>query len=157
MRRALILLALTSLTIAAACDDKKAAAATTTASEKPAAKTEKPATPPAAKPAAAPAEKPGDVKDPAAEAATILATRCAACHGTTGNGDGPAAAGLDPKPRKYSDKKWQASVTDEFLAKVIVEGGAANKLSPLMTANPDLKAKPKVVAELVKAIRAFAK
>ena len=146
MRRALILVAISALTLVAACDDKKAAAGDT----KPTATDAKPAEKPAEKPVAKPA-------DPAAEAATILATRCAACHGTTGMGDGPAAAGLNPKPRSYKDAAWQKTVTDDFLAKVIVEGGAMHKLSPLMTANPDLAAKPKVVAELVKAIRAFGK
>jgi len=28
---------------------------------------------------------------------------CAACHGVTGRGDGPAAAALNPKPRNYRE------------------------------------------------------
>lgn len=110
------------------------------------------AKPTGAKPAGT---KPGDVEGPAKEAATLLASRCAACHGTAGKGDGPAAGGLNPKPRSFGDPAWQKSVTDEHLAKVIVEGGAAVGKSPLMTANPDLKDKPEVVKALVKAIRAF--
>lgn len=92
-----------------------------------------------------------------AEANTKFATLCATCHGLTGKGDGVAAAALNPKPRNYSDKAWQASVTDEAIAKTIVEGGAAVGKSPLMTANPDLKDKPEVVKALVAKIRAFGK
>ena len=82
-------------------------------------------------------------------------TLCVTCHGATGKGDGPGAAALNPKPRSFADPAWQSSVTDEHIEKVIVEGGAAVGKSALMTANPDLKDKPEVVKELVKAIRAF--
>ncbi len=92
---------------------------------------------------------------PAAEAKTIFDTRCATCHGKTGKGDGVAAANLPVKPTSYADAAWQASVKDDFLAKIIVEGGGAVGKSPLMAANPDLKAKPEVVKELVKLVRSF--
>ncbi len=92
-----------------------------------------------------------------AEAITIFNTRCAACHGIDGHGDGVAAAALNPKPRSYSDKAWQASVDDSMIAKVIVEGGAAIGKSPMMTANPDLKDKPEVVKALVAKIRTYNK
>src|SRR4051794_10610951 len=49
------------------------------------------------------------------KAQAIFNERCAACHGTDGNGKGPAAAALNPKPRNYTDKAWQAGVTDEQL------------------------------------------
>lgn len=90
-----------------------------------------------------------------AEAATLFAQRCAMCHGTSGLGDGVAAANLNPKPRNYTDAAWQASVTDDYLAKVIVEGGGAVGKSMLMPGNPDLKDKPQLVAGIVKVIRAF--
>ncbi|MDA1258990.1 MAG: hypothetical protein O3A20_00045 [Planctomycetota bacterium] len=82
---------------------------------------------------------------------------CATCHGTSGKGDGAAAAALNPKPRDYTDKAWQKTVTDEFLTKIIVQGGAAVGKSMLMPANADLADKPEVVAGLVKIIRGFAK
>lgn len=81
---------------------------------------------------------------------------CATCHGATGGGDGPASAPLDPKPRTFRDRAWQASVTDEHIAKVMVEGGAAVGKSPLMPPHPQLKGKPEVVQELVARIRRFA-
>ncbi|MFZ9887389.1 MAG: c-type cytochrome, partial [Myxococcota bacterium] len=92
----------------------------------------------------------------AEEAASIFKTRCVICHGESGKGDGATAAALNPKPRDYTDAAWQASVTDEQLAKAIVEGGAAVGKSALMPANPDLAGKPEVVAEIVKIIRGFA-
>jgi mono/diheme cytochrome c family protein len=58
---------------------------------------------------------------------------CATCHGPAGAGDGPAAAGLNPKPRPLGDAEWQAGVEDDYLKKVITQGGAAVGLSPLMT------------------------
>jgi mono/diheme cytochrome c family protein len=59
---------------------------------------------------------------------------CSACHGPTGRGDGPAAAGLKPKPRSFADAQWQASVNDEHLRTVISKGGPAVGLAPTMTA-----------------------
>lgn len=84
-------------------------------------------------------------------------TRCAACHGTSGKGDGPGAAALNPKPRDYTDKSWQASVTDEQIKKAILLGGAAVGKSPIMPGSPDLDSKPEVVDGLVKIVRGFAK
>lgn len=103
------------------------------------------------------APQPTASADPAAEAKTKFETLCATCHGTTGMGDGAAAGGLDPKPRSYSDPEWQKSVTDEHLAKVIVEGGPAVGKSPLMPPSADLKDKPEVVKELIKMIRSYKK
>jgi cytochrome c553 len=98
-----------------------------------------------------------ELRGDAREAQTIFATRCIMCHGKTGGGDGPAAPSLNPKPRNYADATWQASVSDDELKKAITDGGAAVGKSMLMPPNPDLKAKPAVVDELVKLIRSFAK
>ena len=84
-------------------------------------------------------------------------TLCSTCHGQSGTGDGVAAASLNPKPRNYTDKAWQASVTDDQIRKIIVEGGAAVGKSQLMPASPQLKDKPEVVNELVNIVRGFAK
>ncbi len=126
----------------------------------------------------APAKKKGDDKAPTAalakknpekkpavaagdaaakEAEQLWSTLCVTCHGKTGAGDGPGAAALNPKPRSFGDAAWQAATTDERIGKVIIGGGPAVGLSPLMTPNPQLKAKPEVLAELVKKIRAFKK
>jgi hypothetical protein len=70
-----------------------------------------------------------------------------------GKGDGAAAASLNPRPRNLANNEWQASVTDDHIRKIIVGGGQAVGKSPTMTANPDLKDKPKIVNGLVKIIR----
>ena len=102
------------------------------------------------------AAPPGGAKqDPAVEAEQIFTQRCSVCHGMNGKGDGPGAAALNPKPRNYTDPKWQASVTDDHIAKTIVEGGAAVGKSPLMVPNADLKDKPEVVKALVAKVRSF--
>lgn len=108
---------------------------------------------PAAQAPAAPAQ--AAAVSPAEEAKKTFETLCATCHGTSGKGDGTAAANLDPKPRDYTDKAWQASVTDEELAKIILEGGAAVGKSALMPPNPQFKDKPEVITELVKIVRSF--
>ena len=112
----------------------------------------KPAPPPAPAPPAPPAAAP----DPTVEANTVFLQRCSVCHGMDGKGNGPGAAALNPKPRDYTDATWHKSVTDDAIAKVIVEGGASIGKSPLMVANADLKDKPDVVKALVAKIRSFA-
>ena len=92
---------------------------------------------------------------PTEEAQTTFKTVCATCHGEGGLGNGPAAAALSPKPRNYTDKTWQASVTDDQIRQTIVMGGAAVGKSPVMPAQPQLKEKPEVVAALVQIIRTF--
>lgn len=104
----------------------------------------------AAKAPAAPAAPPAPVISPAAqaEATEIFTTRCGACHGKEGKGNGPAAIGFNPKPRNFTDAVWQASVTDEHIEKIIVYGGAAVGKNPAMPPNPDLMAKKETVAAL---------
>lgn len=91
------------------------------------------------------------------EADQVWNSRCVSCHGNAGKGDGPAAAALDPKPRSFSSVKWQASVNDDHIKKVIVGGGSAIGKSALMAPNPDLKGKDAVLDLLVKKVRSFAK
>lgn len=57
---------------------------------------------------------------------------CASCHGITGKGDGPAAAALPVKPTNLTDGEDLNAEPDEFLFKIIKEGGASVGKSPLM-------------------------
>ena len=50
---------------------------------------------------------------------------CASCHGETGEGDGPVAQALSPKPARHSDGAYMNPLTDTYLFKVIKFGGAA--------------------------------
>jgi len=87
--------------------------------------------------------------------ATTFKALCATCHGETGLGDGPGAAALDPKPRTFTDKNWQTSVTDDHIKKVILYGGFAVGKSAAMPAQPQLRSKPEVLDALVAHVRKF--
>lgn len=89
------------------------------------------------------------------EAQQIFSTRCTTCHGQTGQGDGPASAGLTPQPRNFQDHEWQESVANDHIERIIVYGGAAVGKSPAMPPNPDLQSKPEVVAALRQHIRSL--
>ncbi|MEO8875316.1 MAG: c-type cytochrome [Polyangiaceae bacterium] len=91
--------------------------------------------------------------DPKA-AEVLFQSRCVACHGAGGHGDGPGSVALNPKPRNYTDAAWQSTVTDEEIKKAILYGGAAVGKSPNMPANPDLDGKPELDG-LVKIVRGF--
>ena len=67
-----------------------------------------------------------------AAGAKLYAQYCSTCHGKTGLGDGPGAAGLNPKPRNFRNPKLLKSKNDEDLFKVIGKGGPALGLSPAM-------------------------
>ena len=63
--------------------------------------------------------------DPVALGNKVYQERCALCHGPEGKGDGPAAAGLNPKPRNHTDGKYMNSRTDAQLLEVIHHGKGA--------------------------------
>ena len=84
-----------------------------------------------------------------ADARSFFKTRCAACHGTYGRGDGPAAPGLNPRPRDLSDSAWKGDANKQRVLDVIVKGGPGVGLSPLMPAFPDLQSDPGLLAALV--------
>lgn len=89
------------------------------------------------------------------EATQIFATRCTPCHGPSGAGDGPASAGLTPRPRNFHDAAWQGSVTDDYIERIIQYGGAGVGKSPAMPANPDLMERAVVVAALREHVRSM--
>lgn len=66
------------------------------------------------------------------DGAALFTQNCVACHGPTGAGDGPAAAAFDPKPRKLGAADIMAKISDDQIAKVVKDGGAAHGKSPLM-------------------------
>ncbi len=94
-----------------------------------------------------------ETSDAGKQAASIYSMRCAACHGQSGKGDGNLAAALNPKPRDLTTAKWQDSVTDEYIEKIILSGGSAVGKSMMMPGNPDLASKPEVVGQLRAIVR----
>lgn len=61
-------------------------------------------------------------------------TYCAPCHGATGNGDGPLAAMLAPRPAQHSDAAFMDGLSDDYLFRFVKEGGPAFGKSALMGA-----------------------
>jgi mono/diheme cytochrome c family protein len=57
---------------------------------------------------------------------------CAACHGASGKGDGPAAAGLPVKPRNHTDAAYMGKLKDQQIFDTIKKGGQAVGKSPIM-------------------------
>lgn len=90
-----------------------------------------PAQPESAAPTAAPAEAATATPD-SAKGEQLYATYCSSCHGARGAGDGPVAAGLDPKPAKHTNGEYMNALSNEHLFKVTKEGGPAVGKSPLM-------------------------
>lgn len=93
--------------------------------------------------------------DPEEAARIVFEERCARCHGASGGGDGPDAVELWQPPTNFRDPEWQASVTDERIEEVIVQGGEATGLSRWMPAYPELANGPEVVAALRRQIRSY--
>lgn len=52
----------------------------------------------------------------------IYETRCASCHGATGNGDGFAAAGMVPAPPAFADHQLMADVTPALMYRIVSVG-----------------------------------
>jgi cytochrome c553 len=76
--------------------------------------------------------------DPEATSAgsKLFIANCATCHGESGDGDGPASAGLDPKPAPLSDGEMLSDLSDAYLYWRIAEGGIAD---PFKSAMPSWK------------------
>lgn len=113
-------------------------------------KVETPPPAPKAEPAANPA-------DDAKAAVEIFNNRCVPCHGPQGGGDGPASAGLTPKPANFTSPEWQAKVTDTHIETIIQYGGSAVGKSPAMPPNPDLVEKQGIVKALRAHLRSLKK
>lgn len=68
------------------------------------------------------------------EGEALYRANCAACHGDTGEGNGPAAAGMSPPPANIRWVSSRPMASDAYLMWAISEGGAG-----LGTAMPAFK------------------
>lgn len=75
-----------------------------------------------------------DTKGDPAKGETHYKTLCVSCHGEKGDGNGPAGAALTPKPTSFTDPANADRLTEDYVYKMVKEGGAANGKSPLMVA-----------------------
>ncbi len=57
---------------------------------------------------------------------------CFVCHGPNGLGDGPAAVGLDPSPRNFTNAAFHRARTDGELMWVLKNGSAGTAMVPLV-------------------------
>lgn len=62
---------------------------------------------------------------------------CSICHGRKGKGDGPAAGGLEPKPRDFTrnDGQWMNQQPNKRLFQIIKQGGRHPDISQAMPAH----------------------
>jgi mono/diheme cytochrome c family protein len=80
---------------------------------------------------------------------------CAACHGASGKGDGPAAAGLQTKPRNHTDAAYMNKLKDQQVFEIIKKGGQGVGKSPLMPAW-ESQLKDEEIRDMVAYIRTLA-
>ena len=66
--------------------------------------------------------------------AQVYANNCAACHGTRGNGDGPAGTQLSPPPADLTWLSRSHMVGDQYVYWTVEEGG-----KPVGSAMPSFK------------------
>jgi mono/diheme cytochrome c family protein len=59
---------------------------------------------------------------------------CSQCHGEDGRGEGPDAAGLNPRPADFTDQEQMQENTDGYLLWRISDGGDFDPYNSLMTA-----------------------
>jgi mono/diheme cytochrome c family protein len=84
-------------------------------------------------------------------------TFCFTCHGDKGEGNGPAGAALNPKPANFTDKVRAAAGTDEYIYKMVKNGGAANGKSPYMVAWGETLGDDQKVRDVAAFVRTFSK
>ena len=73
-------------------------------------------------------------EEAAAAGKTIFEANCVPCHGPQGEGDGPAAAELNPKPANLSDGDMMGMLSDGYLYWRVTEGGAMDPFNSAMPA-----------------------
>jgi mono/diheme cytochrome c family protein len=78
---------------------------------------------------------------------------CNGCHGDGGTGDGPAAAGLDPSPRNFTNPAWQDARKDGELRYTDFKGSEGTA----MIANESMYDDPNDVWDVINYIRSLKK
>lgn len=61
---------------------------------------------------------------------SVYTANCTACHGTAGDGKGPAAVALKPKPTDFTSAAWWTSKTDAQVATAIRSGRPGTSMTP---------------------------
>ena len=87
----------------------------------------------------------------AAKGKTIYTANCMACHGLAGDGAGPAAMALDPKPTDFTKPEFWKERTNAELKRVIKTGKPGTTMAPFPQLSDD------DVADLIAYLRSFDK
>jgi mono/diheme cytochrome c family protein len=102
-------------------------------------------------------QKPKSALTPAEQIGqTLYAYYCALCHGKTGKGDGFNSYNLTNPPRNFTDSAKMAPLSAKQIEKTILQGGAAQGLSPQMPAWGGVLTQ-RQATDLTAIIRTFAK
>jgi mono/diheme cytochrome c family protein len=64
-----------------------------------------------------------------AEGKNLYGVNCASCHGNAGQGDGPAAAALNPKPRNFTTGEWRYGGGLARVVRTISEGSPGTAMA----------------------------
>lgn len=72
-----------------------------------------------------------------AKGKSIYTANCMACHGQAGDGKGPAAVALTPKPKSFADPAFWEGRTDEALKTTIRTGKPGTAMAPFPTLSDD--------------------
>ena len=99
---------------------------------------------------------PGPLLLAAENGPTLYKNHCVGCHGESGKGDGPAAVGLNPKPKDFTNCAAMAELADETALKAIKDGGQSVGISPMMP-SWGWSLKDPQIKELIAYIRGFCK
>lgn len=68
---------------------------------------------------------------------TLYQAQCASCHGAAGNGDGPLAPNLDPKPIAFTDHERAATRSLMALYQVVSQGVPGTSMPAFTTLSDD--------------------
>ena len=91
----------------------------------------------------------GSAEQPAA-VSDLYRQACAACHGLQGDGQGPNAPQLSPRPRDFTDWRWQGGIPDAELTRVLQQGRPGTAMPPFRALLSDAE-----IGAMVAQVRAF--
>jgi mono/diheme cytochrome c family protein len=98
----------------------------------------------------------GDLALAADKARETFVEMCSICHGVGGKGDGPSAAGLNPRPADFTNCAVMQKQSDATLFTIIKRGGQGAGRSTVMPAWGDALPDGQI-QELVGLVRGFCK
>jgi mono/diheme cytochrome c family protein len=81
---------------------------------------------------------------------------CSICHGPGGKGDGPSAAGLNPRPADFTNCATMQAQSDAVLFTIIKRGGQGAGRSTVMPAWGEVLSDGEI-RDLVALVRGFCK